>query len=174
MSKKIRSLISTIIFLAIAWSAIYYFFGVTSVTAEFEGKPIECQVMIDSVKVGNTPYSERLGFGFFEIRVVPPTGYHPTKIWYHTSLVVGNDIHEELVAKRWRASLSHAESAEFEIIDEEKKSIGTCDGDECEIPLPGPGTYQANMKSCTADGKCVTGVYTFTLDASGEEVRLNW
>lgn len=75
----------------IAW----YLFGETTITATLDDKPVKTQVWIDGDFVGDTPYTTRLGFGRFEVNVLPPENNDTNESeWRITmwSVVLGKDI----------------------------------------------------------------------------------
>lgn len=76
-------LLSTVLFFGL----IYYLLGETVVTAVLDGRALAgADVYVDGEKVGVTPYRDRLGFGHFQIRVVPPKARRTAELHYDMEL----------------------------------------------------------------------------------------
>ena len=89
---------------AVVYGLVWYFFGETTVTATLDDKTVKAQVWIDGDFVGDTPYTTRLGFGRFEINVLPPEG---------------SDTNEsEQRATLWSVVIGQKVPADFTSIDE--------------------------------------------------------
>ena len=80
---------------ALMLGAMWYFVGETTITATFDGKPLNGAIVeVDGVFVGKTPYTKRLVFGHHSILVTPPKGLKTKvkewrmEIW---SVVLGRD-----------------------------------------------------------------------------------
>ena len=72
LGRVVRWIVSTAAFAGIGWATIWYFFGMTTVTAEMDGKPITANVIIDGHIVGKTPYEARLYPGWYSFEVQKP------------------------------------------------------------------------------------------------------
>ncbi len=101
LGRTVRWVISTVAFVGIGWSVIWYFFGTTTVTAEMDGKPITANVLINGEVVGKTPYETRLYPGFYSFEVEKPkaaTGVYLNE-WGGFTVALGFDMNADFTTE---------------------------------------------------------------------------
>lgn len=101
LGRVVRWILSTAAFAGIGWAAVWYFFGMTTVTAEMDGKPITANVIIDGKIVGKTPYEARLYPGWYNVEVQRPKAATGVSLneWYGFTVALGFDMNADFTTE---------------------------------------------------------------------------